>query len=473
MPETVIPWPADVPGCIGPLSPAGGLRDNRLSFDPDSPVAPIERPATSWSPEVYQIELAPMSLDQFARFQDWYRHSLAYGVRPFAMPHPVLRTPGAWRIVRADPPYQVRKVLAMRSERARGIIVSMTIRSVPGGAPDWWALYRGEDGRMPVLVADFVAGRFGYRIGTSVVTGFGALFSFARNSTASYLDADGLIKTAASNVLRYEHDINGNRIGALIERATQNYLDRSHDFGGYWTANPAGSVNILPTAPVSPDGNATAGWRFIPSTDENGHNVQATWARNTSALVASVFARVGGYPFVTIGTNQAAAEAAVFNMNANAMSARIGAYAYAAGIIPYPSGWNRLWVSFMPRADVATETLRIKSQPEDSGSFNLSFAGNGASGTNFWGAQVELRRTGADFNGGPSAYLQTDGSSRSKTADNIAFKPALGPTDLLIAFGDGRADVQAAGVDIQPGYWPGTSLNYSGYGILSRLVGYA
>lgn len=131
MPVTIVPWPADVPSCIMPLSPIGGLRDNRLSFAPDSPVAPVERPATSWAPEVYQVDLVPMSMEQFSLFQDWYRRDLAYGVRPFEMSHPILKTPCAWRIVKADPPYQVRKVLAVRNERARGIVVSMTIQSLP------------------------------------------------------------------------------------------------------------------------------------------------------------------------------------------------------------------------------------------------------------------------------------------------------------------------------------------------------
>lgn len=132
---TIIPWPAGVPSCVMPMSPQGGLRDNRLSFEADDAVTPVERPRTSWAPELYQVTMVPMDRAMFQAFQDWFRGPLAYGSLPFVMDHPITRQPTVWRIVKGDPPYQVSKVLAMRSADVRGISVSFGIQSMPLAVP--------------------------------------------------------------------------------------------------------------------------------------------------------------------------------------------------------------------------------------------------------------------------------------------------------------------------------------------------
>jgi hypothetical protein len=48
------------------------------------------------------------------------------------------------------------------------------------------------------------------------------LITFTRASTGTYLDSDGLLKTATTNTPRIEYDANGNRKGLLIEEARTN-----------------------------------------------------------------------------------------------------------------------------------------------------------------------------------------------------------------------------------------------------------
>lgn len=132
----IIDWPSGVPQCILSDSPQGGLKDTRRSFDADIG-PPIERPATSWVGEVYAIELAPMSADDFAAFQAWYIDDLAHGVNAFVMPHPVTRVDGVWKIVKADPPFQVRKTGRIPTgSDARRVSVSMSIMSMPLAVPE-------------------------------------------------------------------------------------------------------------------------------------------------------------------------------------------------------------------------------------------------------------------------------------------------------------------------------------------------
>ena len=134
---TIIPWPEGVPSCVMPMSPQGGLRDNRLSFETDDAVTPVERPRTSWAPELYQVTMVPMDKAMFQAFQAWFRGPLAYGSLPFVMDHPITREPTVWRIVKGDPPYQVSKVLPMRSDDIRGISVSFGIQSMPLAVPQF------------------------------------------------------------------------------------------------------------------------------------------------------------------------------------------------------------------------------------------------------------------------------------------------------------------------------------------------
>lgn len=132
----VIDWPDGVPACIMPMSPQGGLRDNRYSFETDAPYPPIERPMTSWTPEVYSVELVPLSVAQFEAFQTWYRGPLRYGVLPFKWWHPITKTRAAWKIVKGDPPYQVAKSGRIPfGSGQRRIKLTFSVMSFPASFP--------------------------------------------------------------------------------------------------------------------------------------------------------------------------------------------------------------------------------------------------------------------------------------------------------------------------------------------------
>ena len=136
MSVSVVDWPAGVPNCVIPTSPQGGLRDNRSSFDPDNKFPPIERPASSWSPEVYSVEMNYMSVDQFSDFQSWYKNELKFGVNAFVMPHPITGVDTVWKIVKNDPPYTVSKVsLIPGGSDRRRVAVAMSIMSLPIEVP--------------------------------------------------------------------------------------------------------------------------------------------------------------------------------------------------------------------------------------------------------------------------------------------------------------------------------------------------
>lgn len=86
--------------------------------------------------------------------------------------------------------------------------------------------------------------------------------TFSRNSTATYLGSDGLIKTAQPNIPRFEFDTDGNSLGLLIEESRTNVIPYSIDFSNAAWTKINGGTGSAPTVTsnyaISPDGTTTA-----------------------------------------------------------------------------------------------------------------------------------------------------------------------------------------------------------------------
>lgn len=79
------------------------------------------------------------------------------------------------------------------------------------------------------------------------------LITFSRTSTGTYVDSDGLIKTAAIDAPRFDHDPStGESLGLLIEEARTNLQFPSIP------ATSAGAITVTANAAVAPDGTTTA-----------------------------------------------------------------------------------------------------------------------------------------------------------------------------------------------------------------------
>ncbi|OWJ78424.1 hypothetical protein CDV49_08285 [Haematobacter genomosp. 1] len=119
------------------------MQDNRVSFEPEVGVA-IERPKTSWAPEVYSVELRLLTIPQFEAFQRWYKLDLHHGVLPFEFYHPITRVRSAWKIVKGSPPYSVAKT-RRAAPGAKCIALSFSIVSFPVSIPDGYLLQESGD----------------------------------------------------------------------------------------------------------------------------------------------------------------------------------------------------------------------------------------------------------------------------------------------------------------------------------------
>ena len=201
------------------------------------------------------------------------------------------------------------------------------------------------------------------------------IITFTRASSGSYLDSDGLLKTASSNVPRVEYDADGNRLGLLIESARTNLITHSNDFtNSSWGADTQ-NTTITSNFATSVDG-ATNADRVVSSS--------TSWNFRTSHSLTAAPYTFSVWVKSNTGSNQN------FGLYFSGASNPSGDYVAT-------SQWQR----FVLTGTVTTTSSGV-------GLFN------GSSGQTVdllvYGAQLEL----SEF---ATSYIQTSGSTATRSAD--------------------------------------------------------
>jgi hypothetical protein len=88
-------------------------------------------------------------------------------------------------------------------------------------------------------------------------------FTFTRNSTGTYVDASGILRTAGANQPRIDHNFaTGEGLGLLVEEARTNLALHSEDFSNAYWSKIASGTGVAPIVTsnfgVAPDGTLTA-----------------------------------------------------------------------------------------------------------------------------------------------------------------------------------------------------------------------
>ena len=211
--------------------------------------------------------------------------------------------------------------------------------------------------------------------------------TFSRSSSATYVEG-GVIKYADEHQARFEDD------GLLIEERRTNSFLQSKDFSSSWGATFATKTLA---AGVAPDGTTTA-CKLTPDGTFASHYMGQTQTVTTASF--SVFAKADGYDYARVYIAQGWAQ---FNLVTGTVvqEGTIG----IGSIEPFPDGWYRLKVQ---NISVGTATNYRFYSDESVGDGN--YAGDGVSGTLFWGAQLE----DAAFS---TSYIPTAGSEEIRSAD--------------------------------------------------------
>ena len=239
-----------------------------------------------------------------------------------------------------------------------------------------------------------------------------ACISDTRSTTATYINASGVLSTAAANTPRV--DCSNAACGLLIEGSRTNYaFDTQGEFtSGYWYKQVATQL-IADNVATSPDGAADAS-SFIPGTTAGNQELQQALTFVAANYSVSAYFKADGYGYGYLyaytGTNYGAwvnfSTCVVSNVSS-------GATASAAAL---NNGWCRLILNFPGAA-----SSHFVSVGSSAAAGTRNYAGNGTSGDYIWGVDLEQ---GAF----PTSYIPNTGgvgTTVSRAADSMSAKGAL------------------------------------------------
>ena len=210
------------------------------------------------------------------------------------------------------------------------------------------------------------------------------LITFTRASTGTYLDSDGLLKTATTNTPRIEYDASGNRKGLLIEEARTNFVPNSQ--GGINVSSfssGTGSFDLeLEDYSVAPDGTTTG--------------LQLKWFMGTA----------GSYAGVTISAGTLSSQIRTFSFfgKSNTASNQTMQFRKDDGSVTTNITITPEWQRFSISQSVASTGTSFQIWSP----FNVSYTAN--VDISIWGMQLEA----GSF---PTSYIPTAGSTATRAAD--------------------------------------------------------
>lgn len=235
------------------------------------------------------------------------------------------------------------------------------------------------------------------------------IVTFSRNSSASFVDVDGLIKYVTANEIRIDRNpLTGVSRGILIEEQRTNLLINSEMFGeAIWSKNDC-TVSLNVTA--SPDGSNTAD-KIVENSATAAHFVQQViTAVSGTAYTVSFFVKAAERSFCLVGfSGGGVGEVLVgVNLTTGAIVSTLNS-PDATSVTQFRNGWFRISVTKTATASVAFGARAYASQ--DGQQANRSYLGDGTSGVFAWGGQLE---TGAF----PTSYIPTTTAQATRLADN-------------------------------------------------------
>jgi len=244
-----------------------------------------------------------------------------------------------------------------------------------------------------------------------VILGASGDFNVTRATTATRVNASGLIEVVASGIPRLDYPLGGGCPALLVEPSGSNLALQSENFGTTWSpvqllAFGSGSV-LNTTATFDPYGTNVADL-IVANTSVNQHRVDQTTVSVSGSYTFSIFLKAAGYNF---GRLRLSGIGATFNLASGTISATDSGI--VSSIQSYGNGWYRCIISNAVSA--ANAILRVNMQPNQSAA---DFEGNGTSGIYVFGAQYE---TGSIA----TSYIPTTTASATRNAEVISLSGAV------------------------------------------------
>lgn len=247
-----------------------------------------------------------------------------------------------------------------------------------------------------------------------------------RNATTSYTltTTDAITNTvptlvsAAQNVPRIEHvPSSGRPLGLLIEQNSTNLLTYSSDFSNViWNKT---NCSIESASTIAPDGTLTSNKIYINNVNlSDVFNFYSITTLAATFYGISVYAKANEFQYLFVGFNTSATEFAVaqFNLlNGTVQFQGASGTNYLVGdvsIANVGNGWFKC--QLILQTGNTTENLMISpSNIPWTGSARpgTGLSGNGFSGVQVWGAQLEENTL--------TSYIPTTSTTITRSADNL------------------------------------------------------
>lgn len=234
-----------------------------------------------------------------------------------------------------------------------------------------------------------------------------------RASQATYFDANGVMQTAANDVMRLDHDpVTGAPRGVLIEEARTNFMLRSGDPGG--TGYTVTGMTVTPNAGVAPNGENVA-TLLVENTSTGLHRTAQAPSDVPVAGTAfwnSVFVKkLPGSPrsLVVVENlqyaNHTKRTTACFDLDTGQFVSVVGTQPEAR-VEVLKDGWFRLY-NFGEAAGTGSVGLNVGLALNQT---TFNYEGDGVSGIYVWGFS---RENGAF----PTSYIPTTTAAATRAAD--------------------------------------------------------
>jgi hypothetical protein len=219
------------------------------------------------------------------------------------------------------------------------------------------------------------------------ITGFIPVGTAGIGGAALYLDFAAT--TSLDRRITFSRTTNATVTGSngLIQNAPMNLLTFSEQFdNGAWTKQQA---TVTANAVVAPDGTTTAD-KLVEDSTNNVHRAIQVPTTTAVSTTFTVYAKAAERTWCYLA-NASANHAAYFNLATGVVGTLVGPT--TATITPVGNGWYRCAITSTPAAGAQVYGVFIATADAVN-----SYLGNGISGINIWGAQLESSATATTYN---------------------------------------------------------------------------